>query len=135
VTDVVNAATTESVIWLLYERAAEVGGRRTGQLTTWSIAVGLLAVLDLVVATFGHVVGLLHESVDGIVDSLDSVGVVDRKFRVVRSLNLLIDDTVDYAESVHLKLDTFDGAVLDTLVLLVEVVVKPWSIVTAITIS
>ena len=70
---------------------------------------------------------------DRVVVSLDSVGVVDSKLRVVRSLNLLVDDTVDYAKSVHLNLNTSARAILDLLVLLVEVVVETWAIVPSVT--
>jgi hypothetical protein len=87
------------------------------------------------VTTFGHVIRLFHECVDGVVHSLDAVGVVDRKLRIIRRLNLFVDDTVDYTESVHLQLHSFDSPVLDALVLLVEVVVESGPIMATITLQ
>jgi hypothetical protein len=87
------------------------------------------------VAAFRHVVCLLHEGVDGVIHGLDAVSVVYRKFRVVGSLDLFIDDAVDYTECIHLELNTFDSAVLDGLVLLVKVIVESRSIVATVTVS
>ena len=54
--------------------------------------------------------------------TLDSVGVLDSEFRVVRSLNCFIDDAVDDTQRLKVKSDTFLLTRLDLLVLLVEVV-------------
>jgi hypothetical protein len=54
--------------------------------------------------------------------SLDAVGVVHGKFRVVAGLDSFVDDSVYNAEGVEVKLDAFVSAVGDLLVLFVEVV-------------
>jgi hypothetical protein len=77
--------------------------------------------------SIGHVQSELHVVVDRVVDSLDTICVVDSKFRVVRGLNLLIDDTVADTKSVEVKLDTRDGSIGDKLVLVVKVVEERWS--------
>lgn len=87
----------------------------------------------MLLAAAWHVEGVLHEGIDCVVDSLDAVGVVYGKLGVVGGLDLLIDDTIDYAKCVHLDLNTSFRAVLDLLVLLVEVVVESWAIMTSIT--
>lgn len=132
VADVVDASPAECVVWLFNERAAEVGGGCTCQIAVYSGAIGLLAVFDLVVAAFWHVVGVLHEGVDCVVDCFDTVGVVNSELRVVRSLNLLIDNSVDYTESVHANLNTRGRAVLDLLILLVKVVVESRAVMTSV---
>lgn len=54
--------------------------------------------------------------------TLDPVGVLDGEFRVVRSLNCFVDDTVDDTQRLKVKSDTFLLTRFDLLVLLVEVV-------------
>lgn len=54
--------------------------------------------------------------------TLDPVGVLDGKFRVVRSLDCFVDDTVDDTQRLKVKSDTFLLTRFDLLVLLVEVV-------------
>jgi hypothetical protein len=105
-----------------------------GQVAVFGGPVGLPAVLDLVVATLGHVISLLHEGVDSVINCLDAVGVVHGELGIVGSLDLFVDDTIDYAERVHLDLDASAGAVLDLLVLLVEIVVESGAVVTAVTV-
>ena len=50
----------------------------------------------LVETAVGHVQGEFHVIVDGIIYGLDTIGVMDSKFGIVRSLYRLVDDTVDY---------------------------------------
>jgi hypothetical protein len=95
----------------------------------------LSAVLDLVVAALWHVVRLLHEGIDSVIYRFDAICVVYCKFWVVRSLDLFIDDAVDYTKGIHLEFNTFDSAVLDAFVLLVEVVVKCRSVMATVTVS
>jgi len=54
--------------------------------------------------------------------TLDTVGVLDGEFRVVRSLNGFVDDTVDDTQRLKVKSDTFLLTRLNLLVLLVEVI-------------
>ena len=54
--------------------------------------------------------------------TLDSIGVLDGEFRVVRSLDCFIDDAVDDTQRLKVKSDTFLLTRFDFLVLLVEVV-------------
>lgn len=53
---------------------------------------------------------------------LDAIRVVHSKLGVVRSLNALVDDAVDYTQSVEVKLNALLSAVGNLLVLTVEVV-------------
>ena len=85
---------------------------------------GFAAVLDGFEASAVHVQGELHVVVDGIVDCLDAIGVVDGKLGVVGSLDSLVDDAVSNAEGVEVELDARNGSVGDELVLVVEVVEK-----------
>lgn len=50
----------------------------------------------MVETTTWHVKSKLHIVVDGIVDRLDAVGVVDGEFGIVRCLDIFVDETVDY---------------------------------------
>ena len=63
---------------------------------------------------------MLHEL--GATHGLDAVGVVHSELGVVRSLNTLVDDAVDYTQGVEVKLNTLLSAVGNLLVLTVEVV-------------
>lgn len=54
--------------------------------------------------------------------TLDSVGVLHGKFRIVRSLDCFIDDAVDDTQGLKVKSDTILFTRFDLLVLLVEVV-------------
>lgn len=132
-TNVVDTTPTERIVWLFNKRTTEIGRRGTSQLTVLCRTVRLLAIFDLIVATLGHVVGLLHKSINCVIDSFDAIRIIDSKLRIVWSLNLLIDDTIDYSESIHFDLDARNRAIFDGLVLLVEIVVKPWPVMTAVT--
>jgi hypothetical protein len=87
VANVVDTTTAESVVGFFDERTAQVGGLRAGELAVFGAAVGFAAVFDLVMATFGHIVGLLHEGVDGVVNRLYAIGVVDGELGVIRGLD------------------------------------------------
>lgn len=54
--------------------------------------------------------------------ALDSIGVLDGEFRVVRGLDCFVDDTVDDTQRLKVKSDTLLLTRFDLLVLLVEVV-------------
>jgi hypothetical protein len=83
---------------------------------------GLAAAIDQIETSAAHVQGELHIVVDSIVDSLDTVCVVDGKLRVVRSLDSLVNDTVSDTKSIEVKLHTRNSSIGDELVLVVEVV-------------
>lgn len=85
--DVVDAAAAEFVVGLLDEGAAEVGCHCACELAVFGGAVRELAPFDLVAAAAGHVVGLLHEVVDCVVDGFDAIGVVDGELGIVGCLN------------------------------------------------
>ena len=53
---------------------------------------------------------------------LDAIGVVDCKLGVVGSLDSFVDDAVDDAQGVEVKLDALLGSIGNLLVLSVEVV-------------
>ena len=54
--------------------------------------------------------------------SLDAVGVVHRKFRVILGLNSFIDDTIDDTQGVEVELDAVLGAAGNLKVLLIEMI-------------
>jgi hypothetical protein len=54
--------------------------------------------------------------------SLDAVGVIHGKLRVVLGLNTFVDDPVDDTQGVEVKFDAFLGAIGNFQVLFVEVV-------------
>lgn len=85
--DIIDAAAAEFIVGLLDEGAAEIGCHCALELAGFGVAVGLLAPFDLVAAAAGHVVGLLHEVIDGVVDGFDAVGVIDCEFGVVGGLD------------------------------------------------
>jgi hypothetical protein len=82
----------------------------------------LTTAVDQIEASSAHVQSELHVVVDSVVDSLNTVGVVDGELRVVRGLNSLVNDTVSNTKSVEVKLDTRNSSIGDELVLVVEVV-------------
>lgn len=83
---------------------------------------GCAAVCDLVEASVDHFVGEFGVGVDGGVVGFYAVGVVCGEFGVVSGLDGFVDDAVDYAEGVEGHGVALGAAVLDRLVLLVEVV-------------
>lgn len=83
---------------------------------------GFAAVFDVFETATVHVECKLHVVVDGVVDGFDAVRVVDGEFRVVGSLDGLVNDTVSDTEGVEVELDTGNGSVGDKLVLVVEVI-------------
>lgn len=74
----------------------------------------------------------LHVVIHGIIDCFDAIGVVVGELWIVRRLNGLVDDTIDYSESVKDEGNAFNRSVADQLVLLVEVFVKRWAIMTTV---
>lgn len=74
-------------------------------------------------------VGKLHVVVDGLVDSLDTVGIVHSEFRVVRGLDRLVDDAVNNSQRVEIKLNTINTTVGNSLILLVKMIEELRSLV------
>lgn len=130
--NIINAAAAVGVVGPFDVVAAHVCSFRANVLANGGGAVGLAAVVDLVEAAVGHEAGEFHVLVHRLVDGLDAVGVVDGEFGVVGGLDGFVDDAVDYTERVKVKLDAFVGAVADELVLIVKVVVKDRTVVTAV---
>lgn len=125
VSDIVCSTSGEAVVGTLDIVSAHVLGLRAESLSGKVVLTGLsglTAVVNQVKTSVGHVQSELHVVIDSIVDSLDTVCVVDSKFGVVRSLNLLIDDSISDTKSVEIELNTRDGSIRDKLVLVVEVV-------------
>lgn len=128
--DIVCSASREAVVGALYVVSAHVlclGAESLGGKVVLTSLSGLTAVVNQVKTSIGHGQSEFHVVVDSVVDSLDTVCVVDSKFGVVRGLNHLIDDSVSDTESVEVKLDTRNGSVRDKLILVVEVVEERWS--------
>ena len=87
-------------------------------------SIDLLTRVTEIEATTMHVAGKLHELVDGVVDCLNTIGIVDSKFWIVRCLDFLGNDTIPNAKSVKDKLSAVRCAVGDHFVLFVEIVVE-----------
>lgn len=63
--------------------------------------------------------------------SLDPIGVVHGKFRVVPGLNSFIDDTIDDSQGVEVELNAILGAVGNLKVLFIEVIEELASVSTS----
>lgn len=131
-TDIIDAAASIRVVGPFNVVTAHVGCFGTDILADGGGTVGLTAVVDLVEAAVGHEAGEFHVLVYSLVDGLNSVSVMDSELWVVWSLNRFVNDTVDYAEGIKVKRNALVGAILDLLVLHVEVVEESRSVVTAI---
>lgn len=94
--------------------------------------VSITTVFQGCAASSVEVICKLHIVIYRIIDRFDAIGVVIGEFRIVWSLNGLIDDTVDYSESVKDEGDAFDRSVADQFVLVVKVVVKGRAVMTAV---
>lgn len=94
--------------------------------------VSLTAEFQGIAASSFEVICKLHIVIYSIIDCFDAIRVVIGEFRIVWSLNGLIDDTVDYSECVKDEGNAFDRSVADQFVLLVKVVVKGRAVVTAV---
>lgn len=55
--------------------------------------------------TIVHIAGKLHVVVDGVIYRLDAVRVVICELGVVRCLDVLVNDAVDYTKGVEIELD------------------------------
>ena len=126
-----------------------VGVRRDGSaVVVLSVGSGVTASLDLILAAVGHRVCELGILIHRVVVRLDAVGVVDGELcgrkvslsflesigvvkltRVVGSLDGLIDDSVANAQSVEVESNAGNGSVANQLVVLVEVLVEGWAVV------
>jgi len=131
-TNVIHTAAAEEVVWALDVVSAHILSFCTDCLTSKCGLVHLEAQTYLVQTAIGHVQCKLHVVVYRVIDCLDSVCVVDGKLWVIRSLNVLIDDTIDYCEGVELHSLASLISCLDSGILLVEIVEESWTIVTAI---
>ena len=130
--DVVDATATEEVVRRLDVVTAHVGCFGADCLTIQGGGVDLFASLDLFETAVGHVASKLHVVVDGVVDRLYAVCIVNSEFRVVRCLDVFIDDTIDYAKRIEIERFSSLGPVLDGSILIVEVLEECGSIVTTV---
>ncbi len=94
--NIVHSSTTICVIWTFNVVTAHITSFSADCLTREGGAVGLVAIADLIQAAVDHECCKLGIGVHGIVIRLDTVRVVDGKFGIVRSLNVLINDAIDY---------------------------------------
>ena len=111
VADVVNTAATVGIIGAFDIVTAHIGRLSADVFADGGGTVGLTAVVNLVEATVAHEAGEFHVVVNCLVDSLNAVGIVDSKFRVVWGLNGFVNDTVDYTKGVEVEFDSLAGAV------------------------
>lgn len=126
-TDIIHPPFTDVVVGTLDVIATHVRRLSADSVIRQRRAVGLLAQGDLVLAAIGHTVGELHVVVHGLVDALNTVGIVHSKFGVMRSLDAHIDDTIDNTQRFKVQRDPVHLTRFDFLVLLVEVVEElPW---------
>lgn len=70
---------------------------------------------------------------DGVVDCLNTICIVHRKFRIEWSLHSFINNSIDYPQCIHVQLNTFDRAIVNGLILLVEVVIEGWTVMSSVT--
>jgi hypothetical protein len=115
--------------------SAHVRGLGADSVIRQRSTVRLLAKCDLVLTAIWHLVCKFHVAVHGIIDGLDTIGVVHCKLRVVFCLNGLVDDTVNDTEGVKVEVNSFHCTIGDFLILLMEVIEESWAIVASITFS
>ena len=126
-TDIIHPPFTDVVVGTLDVIATHVRRLSADSVIRQCRAVGLFAQGDLVLAAIGHTVGELHVVVHGLVDALNTVGIVHSKFGVIRSLDAHVDDTIYNTQRFKVQRDPVHLARFDFLVLLVEVVEElPW---------
>ncbi len=94
--------------------------------------IHLFALGTKVEAAANHVARELHILIDRIVHSFDPVCIVDSKFRIVRSLDALRYDSIDYTQRIEGELGAVSGAIGDQRILIIEVVVEGGTIVATI---
>lgn len=94
-TNVICPPSTHIVIRTLDVITTHVAGFGADGMLSQGGAVGGRTESKLLLAAVGHVVGELHVVVDGFVDGLDAVGVVDGELGVVVGLDGLVDNAVD----------------------------------------
>lgn len=91
--DVINSATGELIVWSLDIVSAHTRGFGADGVVSKGCPVGLSAVIDLVEAAVRHEAGEFHVVVDGVVDGLDAICVVNGELWVKWSLDIFIDNT------------------------------------------
>lgn len=121
-TDIICPPSTHIIIRTLDVIATHVTGFRADGMVRQRSPVRSCAESKLLLAAVGHAVGELHVVVDGVVDGLDAVGVVDGEFGIVVGLDGLVDHAVDDSERVEVERDSFGLSGFDLFVLFVEIV-------------
>lgn len=95
----------------------------------------------MVLTAIGHFIRKFHVVIDRVIDlhfafserlstpeletwtySLNAIGIIHRKFRIVLGLNSFINNAINDTQSVEVKLDAFLGAICNLKILFVEVV-------------
>ena len=128
--NIVDASLAEVVVYTLNIVATHISGFGTDSLARWCISIGLVAEANLVQAAVWHIERVLCVSIDGVVVGCNAVAVVDSHLRIVRYLDLFVDDTVTDAQGVEVEVLSRQRTIADELVLIVEVVKECWSVVT-----
>lgn len=90
----------------------------------------MCAEFDLFQTSSVHVSCKCHVFIDFVGDGFDPVGIVVGKDRVVGCLDVFVDDPVDDSKVDEFKVFALLGAVGNRLVLLVEVVEEPGTVMT-----
>lgn len=97
-----------------------------------SINVHCRTLVNTIGTAASNVVGERHVVRDGVVDRFDSVRVVDGKYRIVRCLDLLADNTIADSQRVHDELCAICLSSFDEVILRLEIVEENWTVVPAI---
>lgn len=91
--DVIDSSTGELIVWSLDIISAHTRGFGADGMVSKGCPVALSAVTDLVEATVRHEAGEFHVVVDGVIDGLDAICVVNGELWVKRRLCIFVDDT------------------------------------------
>ena len=135
-TDIIDTSFTRGVVvGALHVVTAHVRGFGTDRLSAECALVRIVTVSNLVEAPVGHMGSEVHVVEDRVIDPFDAIGVVGGKQWVVRSLDVFINYAVDDAQIDKIERLARRGTVLNELVLLIEVVVESWTVMTTITVS
>ena len=133
--NVINASSAIGVIWPFDVVSTHVGCLGTDGLVGERGAIRGDAEFDLLQTSILHVQSKVHIVEDRVVDCFDAVCIVVRKERVVRCLDVLIDEAIEYAEEVEGEVFARAGTICDHLILVVEVFEEDRTVVAAVTFS
>ena len=127
--DIVHASVTVVVVWGFDIVTTHILSLGADSLATERGGIDFTAQSNLVQTSIMHKACKLHVIVDGLVDKLDSIRVLNGEFGIVWRLDIFGDDAVNDSQVNKFEIFARLGTVLDRLVLLLEIVEEGRSVV------